>query len=116
MLRPGGGLALTTGDVESLVARLSGERWHLYNFPDHFYFHTERSLRRLAERAGFRVVGIHREAMCISLQYAVERLTRSYLRDVGRHAGRCLPKLIFPVTLHDVMTMYATPTFSDQGP
>lgn len=106
-LKPGGGLALTTGDVDSLVARISGERWHLYNFPDHFYFHTERSLRRLLERIGFRVVAVRREAMFVSLSYAIERVTRSYLGGAGRRLSGWVPEVFFPATLHDVMTVYA---------
>lgn len=106
-LRPGGGLVLTTGDVESVVARLSGERWHLYNFPDHFYFHTGRSLRRLVEQAGLEVVALRREPMVVSLPYAIERITRSYFRGAGRQLGKWVPSVLFPVSLHDVMTLYA---------
>ena len=106
-LRPGGGLVLTTGDVDSAVAKLSGERWHLYNLPEHFYFHTERSLRSLAEQAGFRPVAVRREPMVVSLSYAIERITRSYFQGVGRQLSRWAPSLLFPVSLHDVMTLYA---------
>jgi cyclopropane fatty-acyl-phospholipid synthase-like methyltransferase len=106
-LRPGGGLVLTTGDVESAVARASGERWHLYNFPEHFFFHTERSLRGIAEQAGLRVVAVHRDAMIVSLSYAIERVARSCLGGFGRGLGRKLPEVLFPATLHDVMTVYA---------
>ena len=106
-LRPGGGLVLTTGDVDSVVAKLSGERWHLYNLPEHFYFHTERSLRSLAKQAGFRPVAVRREPMVVSLSYAIERITRSYFRGAGRQLSRWVPNLLFPVSLHDVMTLYA---------
>jgi SAM-dependent methyltransferase len=107
VLRPGGGLVLTTGDVDSVAARLSGERWHLYNLPEHLYFHTERSIRTLAERAGFRAVSVQRHAMIVSLSYAVERITHSYLNGVGRRLGHWLPRMTIPATLHDVMTLYA---------
>ena len=106
-LRPGGGLVLTTGDVESVAAKLSGERWHLYNLPEHFYFHTERSLRSLAEQAGFRPIAVRREPMVVSLSYAIERITRSYLGGAGSQLSRWVPDLLFPVSLHDVMTLYA---------
>ena len=106
-LRPGGGFALTTGDVESLAARVSGERWHLYNLPEHFYFHSERSLRSLAEQSGLRPIAVRREPLTVSLPYAVERITRSYLGGAGRRLSRWMPDVLFPVTLHDVMTLYA---------
>lgn len=38
VMRPGGTLALTTGDVQSWCRRLSGKRWHLYTLPEHRYF------------------------------------------------------------------------------
>lgn len=106
-LRSGGGLVLTTGDVDSVVARLSGERWHLYNLPEHFFFHTERSLRRLIGQAGLDVVAVRREPMVVSLQYAFGRVARSYFRGAGLRFGRWLPDILFPVTLHDVITVYA---------
>jgi SAM-dependent methyltransferase len=109
-LRPGGGFVLTTGDVESLAARLSGERWHLYNLPEHFYFHTERSARLLAEQAGFRPVAVRREPMTVSLSYAIERIAKSYLGGAGRQLGKWLPDVFFPATLHDVLTLYAVRT------
>ena len=106
-LRIGGALVLTTGDVESLAAKLSGQRWHLYNLPEHLFFHTERSLRSLAERAGLHPVAVRREPMVISLSYAVERITRSYFGGHGRQLRRWVPNVLFPMSLHDVMTLYA---------
>ena len=64
-------------------------------------------LRRLAEQAGFDVIAVTREAMVVSLSYAIERVARSYLGGVGRGLGRWLPELLFPASLHDVMTLYA---------
>ena len=106
-LRIGGALVLTTGDVESVAAKLSGQRWHLYNLPEHLFFHSERSLRSLAERAGLRAVKVRREPMVISLPYAIERITRSYLGGIGGQLRRWVPDVTFPVSLHDVMTLYA---------
>ncbi|MFQ5417401.1 MAG: methyltransferase domain-containing protein, partial [Myxococcota bacterium] len=50
LLRPGGHLVLSTGDVGSLAARVSGSRWHLYNLPEHLFFYSRESLRRLLAR------------------------------------------------------------------
>jgi len=107
-LRPGGGLVLSTGDVESLVARLSGERWHLYNFPEHFYFHTEASVRRLLEGIGLRVRAARREAIVVSAAYALERLTKSLLRGRARMRVPLFDDVWLPINLRDVMTVYAS--------
>lgn len=55
-LRPGGVLALSTGDVGSLSARLHGPDWSLMTPPWHQFFFSRRTLRYLLEGAGFTVV------------------------------------------------------------
>jgi SAM-dependent methyltransferase len=62
---PGALLALTTGDIGSLLARLRGRRWRLIHPPTHLHYFTRGSLRRLLERHGFEVIddrtcGFHR--------------------------------------------------------
>ena len=51
-LKPGGTLALTTGDVESGLARLQGERWRQLHPPTHLFYFSPATLRRTAVRAG----------------------------------------------------------------
>jgi 2-polyprenyl-3-methyl-5-hydroxy-6-metoxy-1,4-benzoquinol methylase len=54
---PAGSLvAITTGDIGSLNARLQRGRWRLIHPPTHLHYFTRRSLTRLLERCGFRVV------------------------------------------------------------
>ncbi len=43
ILKPGGILALTTGDVGSLVARVRGRQWRLYHPPFHLHYFSRRS-------------------------------------------------------------------------
>jgi 2-polyprenyl-3-methyl-5-hydroxy-6-metoxy-1,4-benzoquinol methylase len=54
-LRPGGILSLTTGDVESLGARLYGRRWYLIAPPHHLFYFDRRSMAKLLGKAGFAV-------------------------------------------------------------
>ncbi|MBI5369177.1 MAG: methyltransferase domain-containing protein [Planctomycetes bacterium] len=54
-LRPGGVLALTTGDVESAVARWRGERWRLIHPPTHLFYFSRRTLGQALTGAGLRV-------------------------------------------------------------
>jgi SAM-dependent methyltransferase len=106
-LKPGGGFVMTTGDVESVVARLSKERWHLYSFPEHLFFHTEKSLRGLCERSGLEVRAVRREPLFISAGYAVERLAKTLFRTELRPGRNPLSKLMIPANLGDVLTVYA---------
>ena len=50
-LNPGGIIVLTTGDFGSLCARLAGARWRLMTPPQHLWFFTRESMRRLAASA-----------------------------------------------------------------
>ena len=53
-------LALSTGDVGSLVARLSGLRWHLLTRGITTIFFQPYTLGRMLERAEFSVVSVAR--------------------------------------------------------
>ncbi len=55
-LRPGGVLALSTGDVRSLSSRLHGADWSLMTPPWHQYYFSRATLRGLLEECGFDVV------------------------------------------------------------
>lgn len=49
-------LAVTTGDIGSLNARLAGRRWRLIHPPTHLHYFTRGSLLRLLHRHGFEPV------------------------------------------------------------
>jgi SAM-dependent methyltransferase len=57
-LRPGGVLALTTGDVESRLARWRGERWRLIHPPTHLFYFSRRTIAAALRRCGLEVVDI----------------------------------------------------------
>jgi SAM-dependent methyltransferase len=53
---PGGLVAITTGDIGSLNARVRKGRWRLIHPPTHLQYFTRRSLSELLERCGFRTI------------------------------------------------------------
>ena len=54
---PGGGLlALTTGDVGSLLARARGSRWRQIHPPTHLWYFSRATMTRTLDRFGFEVV------------------------------------------------------------
>jgi len=55
-LSPGGGLLITTGDWQSLLARSLGRHWRLMTPPQHLFFFSRRNLILLLQRLGFSVV------------------------------------------------------------
>jgi SAM-dependent methyltransferase len=108
LLRPGGRLALTTGDVGSLVARWSGSRWHLYTLPEHLFFYTRESLRVLIEAHGFRIESQRAESSVYTLGYLVERLRKTlWRRSPPRAAHWPGAGLSVHVNLYDIVTIHA---------
>jgi SAM-dependent methyltransferase len=117
VLRPGGRLVLTTGDVGSLAARVSGVRWHLYTLPEHVFFYSREGLRRLLAAHGLRVERIRAEASRYPVGYLVERFRKTLLGQAARgEQGRqrnVAPRrwpgagLSIPVNLFDVVTVHA---------
>ena len=55
---PGALIAITTGDIGSLNARLQQGRWRLIHPPTHLHYFTRRSLTALLDRCGYRVVHV----------------------------------------------------------
>jgi 2-polyprenyl-3-methyl-5-hydroxy-6-metoxy-1,4-benzoquinol methylase len=110
LTEPGALLALTTGDIDSLNARLRGRRWRLIMLPAHLHYFSARTITRLLERHGFEVVhlehcGYYRSAL--HMAYAVlavrhgrrelfERLRRTRLLNWG-----------FYLNLYDIMYVVA---------
>jgi ubiquinone/menaquinone biosynthesis C-methylase UbiE len=111
VLRPGGTLALTTGDVSSWCARRSGRRWHLYTVPEHRYFFSPHSLIRMFDRVGLRRTACYHEGGYYSLAYLFERVVKSLGASAGAierlHQWRCLREASLYVNLFDIMTVEA---------
>lgn len=57
-ITPGGIIAITTGDIDSLNARLRGARWRLIHPPTHLHYFSRATLTGLLKRHGFSVVHV----------------------------------------------------------
>lgn len=106
-VEPGGILALTTGNVDSLAARISGRRWHLYTLPEHLWFFSPGSLSRLLETSGFQVLEVRREWGRYTMAYLLERGFKVFL-DSPEAARRMplrrpLQRFAVPFTLFDIL-------------
>lgn len=66
-LRPGGCLALTTGDIGSWSARVQGRRWRLIHPPTHLSYFSIPTLTRLLGCCGFEVVHVSHPGFCRGL-------------------------------------------------
>jgi SAM-dependent methyltransferase len=66
-LTEGGVLALTTGDIGSMMARLRGARWRQIHPPTHLHYFSRDTLERLLRRHGFEIEYCGYEGMYRSL-------------------------------------------------
>lgn len=74
VLRPDGILMLSTGDAASLVARLSGRRWHLLTPRHHNFFFTVDILSKYLRDNGFAIEAVNHPSAYYSLRYIVYKL------------------------------------------
>jgi SAM-dependent methyltransferase len=74
ILKPGGVLALTTGDVGSLAARIQGRGWRLYYPPHHLHYFSRRTLRSLLARQGLEMVTLQAVGFYRSFEMMLNRL------------------------------------------
>jgi SAM-dependent methyltransferase len=91
-MRPGGVLALTTGDIGSPLARWRKAKWRQIHPPSHLHYFSKETLRRLLSKYGFEVcytgyAGCYRSAdtvayLVLSLKNGMPALYRR-LRAAG---------------------------------
>jgi 2-polyprenyl-3-methyl-5-hydroxy-6-metoxy-1,4-benzoquinol methylase len=73
---PGGLIALTTGDIGSLNARIRRARWRLIHPPTHVHYFSRRSIARLLDRFGFDVVHVEYCGFSRSLRSVIDGVFR----------------------------------------
>ncbi|HXA21578.1 MAG TPA: class I SAM-dependent methyltransferase [Acetobacteraceae bacterium] len=109
-LRPGGYIAITTGDIGSPFARFRGGRWRMIHPPTHLHYFSASTLRLVLERTGFEVVhlshpGVTRNVLSsLYIIFALKMGTPALFELVRR-----LRILDFSVTLNlfDIMFVIA---------
>jgi len=84
-LKPGGLLVVNYPDIQSAVARLMGRRW-VFLLSVHLYYFTKRTLTRMLNGLGFRVVKVRRHWQTLELGYILFRM-EAYLRPIARGLG-----------------------------
>jgi SAM-dependent methyltransferase len=112
LLRPGGVLALSTGDAGSLVAKASGRRWHLLTPRHHLFYFTRQSLHLLASKAGLEVISARWLASRYSVRYLAHKARSAAdvapIRILASQLDRSrLGAVAVPVNLYDILTVLA---------
>jgi len=101
LLNPGGILVITTGDFGSPLARLAGVRWRLLTPPQHLWFFTQASIRRLAAATTFSTERVDHPWKIVPLSLIFFQMQRL----LGLRARRSMTASRFgvPVNLFDAM-------------
>ena len=109
-LKPGGYLALTTGNIASPMARLRKQRWRLIHPPTHLYYFSPETLCQAATQAGLQVsrvgsVGYVRSYRSMLYALLMQGWRRPLLYALATLGG----KLDMPVYLNlgDIMMLVA---------
>jgi SAM-dependent methyltransferase len=100
-LDPGGIIVLTTGDFGSLMAKLTGANWRLMTPPQHLWFFTQESIRKLSSGIGLAVEHIDHPWKVVPASLIAFQLRRM----LGRHGHvtATASRIGVPINLFDAM-------------
>jgi 2-polyprenyl-3-methyl-5-hydroxy-6-metoxy-1,4-benzoquinol methylase len=118
-LKPGGILALTTGDIDALLPRLQKRSWRLF-IPQHLYYFSRRSLTCLMENNGLEVIHVSHAGNYRSVHQMAEILTWRHPDSAWRqNLKRQLLRLPWkdwqiPLNLYDIIFLIARKPGSPQ--
>ena len=100
-LKPGGVIVITTGDFASLAARWAGSKWRLMTPPQHLWFFTRESLRRMAATFGLTMEHFEHPAKIVPLSLIMFQLRR--MIGLRGPLGAVANQVGIPVNLFDAM-------------
>jgi SAM-dependent methyltransferase len=98
-LNPGGVVLITTGDFGSAAAKIAGKAWRLMTPPQHLWYFTVESMRRLSGAVGLRVERIDHPWKLVPLSLILFQLQRM----VGLGSTPWRGSFGVPVNLFDAM-------------
>ena len=75
LLKPGGLVAITTPDPTSLLARVSGRRWVSFKIPEHVFYWSPATIRRVLDPC-FEVLELTSAGQYATLGFLLRRLLR----------------------------------------
>ena len=103
-------LALTTGDIESLNARIRKKKWRLMHPPTHIHYFSRRTLAKLLDNHGFDVIynqycGFYRSIDLIAYRTLMLNKKRPWLYNILQKSG--IANIGIYSNLYDIMCVVA---------
>jgi 2-polyprenyl-3-methyl-5-hydroxy-6-metoxy-1,4-benzoquinol methylase len=110
LMGTGGVVAITTGDIDSLVARMRGKQWRLIHPPTHLHYFSKKTLSELLSRNGFETCytgsdGQYRSLASIAHGILMVKNHRPELYSTLRNTGM-LDHALY-LNLYDIMFVIA---------
>jgi SAM-dependent methyltransferase len=110
LLRPGGIIAVHTMDIDSLAARLLGQRWP-WLMSMHIHYFSRKTLERMLQDNGYEVLWIGAQGRYLSLGYIASRM-KAFNERLGIPLAWLIEKLgasetTIPVNFGDLITAFA---------
>jgi SAM-dependent methyltransferase len=102
MLQPGGKLLLETQNVQSRWARMLGRRWHHYKHEEHLYHFSPKTIARLLDDCGFRV-------LYCGPAYAGKYVSFGFIAERAGRLGPLAGLLASPLRLLSGCSVYVNP-------
>jgi SAM-dependent methyltransferase len=100
-LNPGGIIVITTGDFGSAVAKLAGVKWRLMTPPQHLWFFTPDSMRRMSAPLGLSVEHVDHPWKLVPVSLIMFQLRR--MLGLRSASGAAASRFGVPVNLFDAM-------------
>lgn len=110
LMDPGGIVAITTGDLESLVARARKTKWRQIHPPTHLHYFSKSTLARLLEKNGFTIRFVQHCGNYRTLDtafYTILVLRRDYAWLYKRLRQTGLLNVPFYLNLYDTLFIIA---------
>lgn len=112
LLKSNGLLVLSTGDIDSFVSKLMGQRWHLLLPPQHIYYFSQETIKKLLTKTGFKVIEIKYWGKSMSLTHFLRRLSFLFKNRFFYHLFKLIEasgigKIRIELNLYDIMTILA---------
>lgn len=117
VLKPGGHVALTTGNVEAWLAKNRGANWRMIHPPTHVYYFSPSTLELLFKRYGLRTVSVKHASVSRNVGSVFNQIIanrKALNKSVGlieaAHRAATLAnthKLNIPINTFDIMEVVA---------
>ena len=110
-ISPKGFIVITTGDIGALLPRLQKKKWRMISPPAHLHYFNRKTITKLLEKNGFRVVDISYPAVSRSIKqifYSLFILNRERCPAVIKKMYGIIPeKMNISLNTFDIMVVVA---------